>query len=165
MLSGEAVHSWRVAVEIQLMFFNATIGSKNYITAADETHPSLLDNLLYFSPSLPSLAFDGTLSPSFVRFCDTYISSDNNNRPRTERVYNFVEICIAHGTCVGRTARQKHELALYIFIYLDFRLVVAVTPSIVLSSPSNTTSSGFTFSLFIRPCENILVQMKENRKW
>lgn len=158
------MYSWRFAVEIQLMFFNATIGSKNYITAGDETHSPLLHNSLYFSPSLPSLAFHGTLSPSFVRYCDTYISSDNNNRPRTERVYNFVEICIAHGTCVGRAARQKHELVLYIFIYLDFRLVVAVTPSIVLSSPSNTTSSGFTFSLFIRPCENILRQMKENSK-
>lgn len=29
----------------------------------------------------------------------------------SERVYNFVEICFAHGMCVDCAARQKHKLA------------------------------------------------------
>ena len=50
---------------------------------------------------------------------------------RAEQVDIFDEIGIACGTCADRTARQKYESALYIFICLDFWLVVLVTSSIV----------------------------------
>ena len=151
MLSGEAVHSWRVAVEIQLMFFNATIGSKNYITAADETHPSLLDNLLYFSPSLPSLAFDGTLSPSFVRFCDTYISSDNNNRPRTERVYNFVEICIAHAWNVRGSHSKAETWVSVIYIHISWLPVGSRSDAIDCVVESKQHDFQWVHFFFIHP--------------
>ena len=50
--------------------------SASTIAAAVETHPPQSHNLLYFSPSLPSLTFYGPLPPSLAsRFCDTRISS------------------------------------------------------------------------------------------
>ena len=49
--------------------------AKKNITGAIETHPSQLHNLLYFSPSLPSLTFCRPPPPSFARFCDSRISS------------------------------------------------------------------------------------------
>ena len=42
----------------------------------------------------------------------------------------FFIIIIARGTCLDRTARRKHELALYVYIWL----VVVVTSPIVASS-------------------------------
>ena len=38
---GEVVHSWKFAVEIQLVFFDAKIGSKNYTIC--KTHVSVND--------------------------------------------------------------------------------------------------------------------------
>ena len=49
--------------------------SASNITAAVETHPPQLHNLLYFSPFLPLLTFYGPLRLSFLRFCDTSIST------------------------------------------------------------------------------------------
>ena len=47
---------------------------------------------------------------------------------RAERADNVVKICIACGRCVDRKTRQNTEVGfILIFIYLDFRLVVAVT--------------------------------------
>ena len=46
---------------------------------------------------------------------------------KAERVNNFVKICIARGRCLDRKTRQNTEVGfILIFIYLDFRLVVAL---------------------------------------
>ena len=55
----------------------------------------------------------------------------SGRKTQAERVNNFVKICIVHKTCVDHTARQKHESALSIFVYLDFRLVVALMSLLV----------------------------------
>ena len=47
------------------------------IRAGVETLPPQLRNLPYLSPALPSLTFYGSPTPSFARFCDTYIFSFN----------------------------------------------------------------------------------------
>ena len=44
------------------------------------------------------------------------LRSKSRKAPRVAKVYNFAEIRIARGACVDRTALQKHESVLYIYV-------------------------------------------------
>ena len=44
-----------------------------------------------------------------------------------KRVNNIIKFA----SCADRTVRQKHKLALLYFIYVDFRMLVALTSSTV----------------------------------